>query len=417
MNGTTVSHIPILQPNERSIGPGKPALLGKGKSRLLFVVGAALLVLALIAGVWPRLSEHKIATADTAQLSVPNVTVVSPSAGAPPDGLMLPAEVKPWQEASIFSRVNGYLKSWAVDIGAHVEQDQALAEIDTPDLDHQLEQARSQAALAEKSYELAKSTNEKWQQLFKQGVVSELDAQNTATAEATNKANAEAFAANLRVLEQQVAFKRVTAPFAGTITARNLNVGDLIVANNTSIEMFHIQQDNPLRIYFRVPQANATDIRVGQPIDVVFPDEGGKTVQAKVATTSESIAANSRTLLVELHLDNPDNHIQPGSYAQARLASSSLGQIVTVPNNALLFRAQGLQVGVVKPDNKVELRDLKVGRDFGTTIEVVQGLTPSDRVILNPADSLLTGDVVRVAATSAAAPAPASSPVVEVAKK
>ena len=298
-----------------------------------------------------------------------------------------------------------------VDIGAHVDQDQLLAEVDTPDLDHQLEQARSQAALAQKSFDLAKLTNDKWQQLFKEGVVSDLDAQNTATAQETSRANADAFAANLRVLEQQVAFKRVTAPFAGTITARNLNVGDLIVANNTGMEMFHIQQMNPLRIYFRVPQANATDIRVNQPIDVVFPDQGGKTLQAKVATTSESIAANSRTLLVELHLDNPDNQIPPGSYAQARLTSGSLGQIVTLPNNTLLFRAQGLQVGVVKPDNSVELRDIKVGRDFGTTIEIVQGVTPSDKVILNPADSLVTGDVVRVAA------APAPSRALAVAKK
>jgi len=326
---------------------------------------------------------------------------------------MLPAEVKPWQEASIFSRVNGYLKSWDVDIGAHVEQDQLLAEIDTPDLDHQLEQARSQAALAQKSYDLAKITNEKWQRLWHEGVVAELDADNTATAEATNKANTEAFAANLRVLEQQVAFKRVTAPFAGIITARNTNVGDLIVANNTGMEMFHIQQTNPLRIYFRVPQANATDIHVDQTIDVVFPDLGGKTIPAKVATTSESIAANSRTLLVELHVDNPNNEIQPGSYAQARLTSGQLGQMVTLPNNTLLFRAQGLQVGVVKPDNTVELRDIKVGRDFGTTIEIVQGVTPADKVILNPADSLVTGDVVRVAESST----PASSSGPEVAKK
>jgi membrane fusion protein, multidrug efflux system len=406
MNGTTISNTLLTGPKEQAAGPGK-SVFGKRGSRRLFIIGAALLVLALIAGVLPRLSQRRQATIDTKQLAVPNVSVVSPSAGAPPDGLMLPAEVKPWQEASIFSRVNGYLKSWVVDIGAHVEPDQLLAEIDTPDLDHQLEQARSQAALAQKSFDLAKVTNDKWQQLFKEGVVSDLDAKNTATAQETNKANEEAFAANLRVLEQQVAFKRVTAPFAGTITARNLNVGDLIVANNTGMEMFHIQQTNLLRIYFRVPQANATDIRVGQPIDVVFPDQGGKTLQAKVATTSESITPNSRTLLVELHLDNPDNQIQPGSYAQARLTSDSLGQIVTLPNNTLLFRAQGLQVGVVKPDNSVELHDIKVGRDFGTKIEIVQGVTPSDKVILNPADSLVTGDVVRVAAIPAPSPAPA----------
>jgi RND family efflux transporter MFP subunit len=404
MNGTTISGIPLSTGGlKRSVG----SLLGERGSRRLLIIGGALLIAAIVAGVWPRLSQRRQATADTQQLALQSVTVVSPSVGAPPDGLMLPAEVKPWQEASIFSRVNGYLKSWVVDIGAHVEQDQLLAEVDTPDLDHQLEQARSQAALAQKSSELAKVTNAKFQQLFKQGVVSELDAQNTASAEDTTKANADAFAANLRVLEQQVAFKRVTAPFPGTITARNLNVGDLIVANNTTLEMFHVQQTNTLRIYFRVPQANATDIHVDQPIDVVFPDQAGKTVQAKVATTSESITPNSRTLLVELHLDNPNNQIQPGSYAQVRLTAGALGQLVTVPNNTLLFRAQGLQVGVVRADNSVELRDIKVGRDFGTTIQIVDGVTASDKIILNPADSLLTGDKVRVAAAPASSPSPA----------
>jgi len=314
---------------------------------------------------------------------------------------MLPAEVRPWQEASIFSRVNGYLKSWLVDIGAHVEQDQLLAEIDTPDLDHQLEQARSQATLAQGSSQLAKITNDKWQKLWHEGVVSELDADNTATNQTTTKANADAFAANVRVLEQMVAFKRVTAPFSGVITARNTNVGDLITANNTNMEMFHIQQTNPLRIYFRVPQANSPDIRVGQSIDVVFSDLN-KTLPAKVATTSESITPNSRTLLVELHMDNPSNEIQPGSYAQVRLTSGSLGRVVTLPNNTLLFRAQGLQVGVVKPDNTVELHDIKVGRDFGTTIQVVQGVTPSDKVIVNPSDSLVTGAVVHVSSPTPA---------------
>src|SRR3954470_628047 len=407
MNGTTISHNLLIGHKEQSIGSGEPALFEKRGARRLIMIGGALFCVAIIAGVVPRLSQRRQATTDTKELAIPNVSVVSPSAGAPSDGLMLPAEVKPWQEASIFSRVNGYLKSWAVDIGAHVDQDQLLAEVDTPDLDHQLEQARSQETLAQKSLQQAKSTNDKWQQLWHQGVVAELDAENMATSQATNQANTEAFAANLRVLEQQVAFKHVTAPFAGTITARNLNVGDLIVANNTGMEMFHIQQTNPLRIYFRVPQANVGDIHVGQAIDVVFPDLAGKTLPAKVATTSESIAANSRTLLVELHLDNTNNEIEPGSYAQARLTADSLGQIATLPNNTLLFRAQGLQVGVVKPDNSVELHDITVGRDFGTTIEIVQGITPSDKVIVNPADSLVTGTVVHVAAAIAPSPLPA----------
>ena len=392
------------------VPPNEASFTGQRAFRRFAGVGAAVLLGALVVGFVPRLSQRKQAVSDTNQFAIPTVSVVSPTTGAPPDGLMLPAEVRPWQEASIFSRVNGYLKSWLVDIGAHVEQDQLLAEIDTPDLDHQLEQARSQATLAQGSSQLAKITNDKWQKLWHEGVVSELDADNTATNQETTKANAEAFAANLRVLEQEVAFKRVTAPFPGVITARNTNVGDLITANNTNMEMFHIQQTNPLRIYFRVPQANAPDIRVGQSIDVVFSDLG-KTLPAKVATTSESITPNSRTLLVELHMDNPKNEIQPGSYAQVRLTSGSLGQVVTLPDNTLLFRAQGLQVGVVKPDNSVELHDIKVGRDFGTTIEIVRGVTPSDKVIVNPADSLTTRTLVRVAAPSAASPNP------EVAKK
>jgi membrane fusion protein (multidrug efflux system) len=408
MTTTTLSKVSLEKKpgTETSAPPDKSSFTSQRGFRLIAVIGAAILLGALVVGFVPRLSQRKQAASDTNQLAIPSVSVVSPSTGAPPDGLMLPAEVRPWQEASIFSRVNGYLKSWLVDIGAHVEQDQLLAEIDTPDLDHQIDQARSQATLAQGSSQLAKITNDKWQKLWHEGVVSELDADNTATNQDTTKANAEAFAANLRVLEQQVAFKRVTAPFPGIITARNTNVGDLIVANNTSMEMFHIQQTNPLRIYFRVPQANAPDIRVGQSIDVVFSDLA-KTLPAKVATTSESITPNSRTLLVELHMDNPNNEIQPGSYAQVRLTSGSLGQVVTLPNNTLLFRAQGLQVGVVKPDNTVELRDIKVGRDFGTTIEIVQGVTPSNKVIVNPSDSLTTGTTVRVAAAPAASPSPA----------
>src|SRR6478672_5776355 len=354
MTTTTLGNINSenKQVTGRPVPPEEASFTGRRGFRRIAIVGAAVLLAALVVGFVPRLSLRERAASDTNQLAVPTVSVVSPTTAAPPDGLMLPAEVRPWQEASIFSRVNGYLKSWLVDIGAHVEQDQLLAEIDTPDLDHQLEQARSQATLAQGSSQLAKITNDKWQKLWHEGVVSELDADNTATNQVTTKANAEAFAANLRVLEQQVAFKRVTAPFPGIITARNTSVGDLIVANNTGMEMFHIQQTNPLRIYFRVPQANVTDVRVGQSIDVVFSDLA-KTLPAKVATTSESITPNSRTLLVELHMDNPNNEIQPGSYAQVRL--TSLGQVLTLPNNTLLFRAQGLQVGVVKPDNTVEL--------------------------------------------------------------
>jgi RND family efflux transporter MFP subunit len=294
-----------------------------------------------------------------------------------------------------------------VDIGASVQKDQLLAEIDTPDLDQQLAQAHSQAALAKRSLELAKSTNDKWQKLWHEGVVSQLDAENTATSQGTNQANTEAFAANLRFLEQEVAFKRVTAPFAGTITIRNVNVGDLITANNTNFEMFHIQQTDPLRVYFRIPQTQAPSIAAGQTFHVQVGAESAKTYQGKVISTSEAVSPDSRTMLVQLQVDNPKYELLPGSYATVRVPTNVLGKVLTLPDNTLIFRGMSVQVGVVDAKGVVQLRDIKVGRDFGVQSEILGGVTESDKVIVNPSDSLTTGTIVRVA--SSAAPGPAGA--------
>jgi RND family efflux transporter MFP subunit len=249
--------------------------------------------------------------------------------------------------------------------------------------------------------EQAKSTNIKWQQLFQQGVVSELDSENMATAQATNQANTEAFAANLRFLEQEVAFQRVTAPFSGTITIRNVNVGDLITANNTSIEMFHIQQRDPLRVYFRIPQTQASNLTVGQTFDVQVGAQSAKTYPGKVISTSEAVSPDSRTMLVELQVDNSKNEILPGSYAMVRVPESVLGKVLILPDNTLIFRGKNLQVGVVNDRGVVELRDVRVSRDFGMQSEILSGVTESDKVIVNPSDSLTTGTTVRVAAAPA----------------
>jgi RND family efflux transporter MFP subunit len=398
-------------PGGAGLGSDDKANPVRPRPRLLriMIVGGALLVVALVVGFVPQWRQRQTATADTNQLAVPTVGVVTPTLTTPTSGLNLPAEVKPWQEASIFARANGFLKSWLVDIGAHVDKDKLLAEIDTPDLAQQLNQARSQATLAQKSLEQAKSTNNKWQQLWHQGVVSELDAETMATSLATNQANTEAFAANLRFLEQELAFQRVTAPFAGTITARNANVGDLITANNTGtgMEMFHIQQTDPLRVYFRVPQSEAPNIAVGQAFDVQIGAESAKTYPGKVATTSEAVSPDSRTMLVELQVDNSKNEILPGSYATVRLPANVLGKLLILPDNTLIFRGKNLQVGVVDAKGVVELRDVRVGRDFGIQSEILSGITESDKVIVNPSDSLTTGTTVRVAATAAPSPGPA----------
>jgi RND family efflux transporter MFP subunit len=366
--------------------------------RRILIVGGAVIAIALVVGFIPQLRQRQTAAADTKQLAIPTVAVVSPTVTTPGSGLNLPAEVKPWQEASIFARVNGYLKDWLVDIGAHVEKDQLLADIDTPDLDQQLAQANSQAVLAKRNLDQAKSTNTKWQELYKQGVVSQLDAENQATSQGTNQANTEAFAANLRFLEQEVAFKRVTAPFPGIITIRNVNVGDLITANNTNLEMFHIQQTDPLRVYFRVPQEDASNIAAGQTFDVQVGAQSAKTYPGKVISTSGAVSPDSRTMLVELQVDNSKNEILPGSYATVRVPQVALGKLVTLPDNTLIFRDKSVQVGVVDAKGAVQLRDVKVGRDFGVQSEILSGVTESDKVIVNPSDSLTTGTTVHVAA-------------------
>src|SRR6266566_1618715 len=383
--------------DEHKTGPVR----ARHKRRFILMSGGALLLIALVGGFVPQLRQRQTAAADTKELAIPTVAVVSPTATTPQSGLNLPAEVKPWQEASIFARVNGYLKDWLVDIGAHVEKNQLLAEIDTPDLDQQLSQARSQAVLAKKNLEQAKKTNTKWQELYKEGVVSQLDAENTDTSQGTNQANTEAFAANLRFLEQEVAFKRVTAPFPGIITVRNVNVGDLITANNTSFEMFHIQQTDPLRVYFRIPQEDAANIAAGQTFNVQVGAQSAKTYPGKVISTSGAVSPDSRTMLVELQVENAKNEILPGSYATVRVPQVALGKLITLPDNTLIFRGKSVQVGIVDAKGVVQLRDIKVGRDFGVQSEILSGVSDSDKVIVNPSDSLTTGTIVRLAPSAA----------------
>ena len=398
-----------------SAGPGSDEhktdpIRARGRHRFILLSGGALILIAWAGGFVPQFRQRQIATADTRELAIPTVAVVSPIFTTPDSGLDLPAEVDPWQEAPIYARVNGYLKSWLVDIGAHVKENQLLAEIDTPDLDQQLAQAQSQEVLAQKSLALAKDTNARYQEMFKQGVVSQLDADTQATSQATNQANADAYAANLRFLQQEVAFKRVTAPFTGIVTARNVNVGDLITANNTSFAMFHVEQTDPLRVYFRVPQEEATNITVGQTFDVQVGAESAKTYPGKVISTSGAVSPDSLTMLVELQVDNSKNEILPGSYATIRIPTTVLGKILILPDNTLIFRSTSLQVAVVNANSVVQLRDVKVGRDFGIQSEVLSGVTESDKVIVNPSDSLTTGTTVRVNATKPTASASPKAP-------
>ena len=360
---------------------------------------AVILMGGLALGFVPRLRQRKAANADTSQLLIPTVSVVSPLPEKAGDGLRLPAEIRPWLEASIFARANGYLKSWIADIGAHVETGQLLAQIETPDLDQQLEQARAELALAQANLHLAQTTNERWKELLKTASVSEQEAAEKAAARETAAANVEASRANVRRLEELVSFQRVVAPFAGTITIRAVDVGDLIVAGSGGSQLFHLAQTGKLRVYVRVPEPDALGIASGQDATLTTPESPGREFPAKVVTTSEAISPTSRTLLTELEVDNSQHQILPNSYGEVHFNRNSSDSPLTLPSNALLFRAKGLQVGLVRPDNTVDLRDVQVGRDFGQTVEILAGLTPSDRVVANPSDSLLAGTKVRIQAT------------------
>jgi membrane fusion protein (multidrug efflux system) len=400
MSTTTYNNVNEIPATETKPAPALP----RRRRFYLILIGGVVLVLALIAGFIPRLKQRQMSAADTTQLATATVAVISPISTTPGSGLNLPAEVKSWQEASIFSRVNGYLKSWAVDIGAHVDAGQVLAEVDIPDLQQQMDQAQSQLTLAQHNLQLAKDNNTRFQQLFKQGVVSQMDSDTQSTNQATNQANVDAFTANLKFLQQQVAFQKITAPFPGTITARNVNVGDLITANNTNTEMFHIQQNNPLRVYFRIPQPEAPNISAGQTFDVQVGADGAKTYQGKVSSTSEAVSPDSRTMLVQLQVDNSNNEILPGSYATVRVPAEVMGKVLTVPDNTLIFRGKNLEVAVVDDKGVVQLRDVRVGRDFGVQSEILSGLKESDKVIVNPSDSLTTGTIVHVTVTKTSAP-------------
>ena len=363
--------------------------------RIAFIL-AVLILVGAVAGFIPRLHQRSEAQNDVATLAATTVTLVSPEPGKPSDGLVLPAEVQPIIQASIFARVSGYLKKWNVDIGARVTAGQVLAEIDTPEIDQQLDQARSQLGVAEANLKLAQITDTRWQMLLRSNTVSKQEADEKSAAVAVNAANAEAARANVRRLEETQSFQRVLAPFDGIITVRNVDIGELISIGG-SRELFHLAQTETLRVYVQVPQTQAAGIRTGQTAEVLIPELPNEPFPAIVVTNSEAISANSRTLLTELQVDNSQGRIRIGSYAQVRFASVAAAPVLTLPSSVLIFRSEGLQVGVVDAQGVVELRKVELGRDFGQRVEILSGVTAADKVIATPSDSVINGMTVRVA--------------------
>ena len=364
-------------------------------SKLSALLLAGVVVVAALAGLIPRWHQRAALRLETADLAIPTVTVVSPVASKATAGPPLPAEIKPFIESPIYARASGFLKRWLIDIGAKVEAGQLLAEIETPELDQELARARAELNQAEAALALSKITAARWTDLLKTSSVSEQEAAEKQSDLALKTAAVEAARANVHRLEEMQSFARVTAPFAGTITVRRTDVGELIAAGSTK-ELFRLAQTGTLRVYVRVPQTAARAVFPGQMAEMTVPELPKRVIPAKVVRTAGAMDAQSRTLLTELEVDNSRGEILSGSYAQVRFPEAKLDADLTLPANTLLFRAEGPQVGVVRPDGTVELRNVTVGRDFGPTLEILEGIKPSDRVIVNPFDSLGSGMKVRL---------------------
>lgn len=364
----------------------------------LLIATLILLAVALVFGLVPRLRERHVVAQDSRELAQPSVVVVHPAEGKAGAPIVLSGELKPVAEASIHARVDGYVRRWLVDLGAHVEAGQLLAELDTPDTDRALSQAKAQLVQAEAARDLAFSTTKRWKEMLLAKTVSAQEAEEKSSDFELKKATVEAASANVERLTEVSRFARITAPFAGTITIRTAEVGQLITAGEAQ-ELFRLAQTDKLRVFVRVPQNYARGTTPGQMGELSLPEMPGRTFEGKVIRTAGALDAATRTLLTELEVDNSKNEILAGSYAQVRLADAKPIASTTLPSNTLLFRGEGPSVVIVE-NGRLALRQIKIGRDFGSSVEVESGVTHADQVVVNPSDSLVEGMEVRVGSSN-----------------
>jgi len=365
------------------------------------IAACALLALVVVVGLISRGLAGQSLKTWTAAEAVPTVSVVRPGADLGAHGLVLPGQVQAFFDAPIHARVSGYLKAWYDDIGAKVKAGQVLAIVDTPDLDQQLVQAKADLATAVATQALAKTTAARWNSLLGQDAVSrqETEEKNGDLAEKT--ALVGAAKANVDRLEALESFKRITAPFDGVVTARTTDIGQLIAAGTPNDPgLFTVSDVHRLRIYVSVPQAYAARIRAGDPVSLTVPEYAGRTFQASVVSTSGAIGTQTGALMVEAQIDNADGALKPGDYAQVTFNLPPDAGTLSLPASALMFRHSGMAAAVVGADGKVELRQVTIARDLGTTVDISTGLKPGEAVIDNPPDSLVSGETVRVARTT-----------------
>ena len=366
---------------------------------ILAGAGIALVVAVLILGIQPRIEAREALKKQTLDLNVPTVSVMRPKRGSPTRELVLPGNMQAFVDTPIYARTSGYLKRWTADIGAHVKAGALLAEIDTPEVDDQLQQARADLATAEANYRLAEKTATRWQELLKTGVVSKQMADQTYGDMEAKKAALESARFNVARLEKLHSFKKIFAPYDGVITARNTDVGALIDAGSGSAagkELFHIADTRKLRVYVNIPQAYWREAGPGVEAELTLDEYPGRRFKGTLVRSTQTIDAASRTLLAEVDVANPTGELLSGAYAQVHLKLPAANMILVVPVNALIFRSEGVQVAVVQPDQRVGLKNIVLGRDLGTEVEVASGLEEGEAVILNPSDSLAAGTQVRV---------------------
>ena len=380
----------------------------QGSSHRTALSLVALLVIALVAlavwGIAARARALADVTRETEQLAVTSVAVVHPTRGASQQEIVLPGNAQPLADAPILARTDGYLRKWYVDIGARVKAGQLLAEIDTPEVDQQLAQARADLAQAEANLRLAETTAQRYDGLMQSDSVSRQDYDNAKGNLEARRATVESSRFNVKRLVQLTDFKQIRAPFDGVITARNIDVGALVTAGGAARELFHIASVKTLRVFVNVPQVYSPQTTPGLTADLTFQQYPGRRFTGTLVRSSQSIDQASRTLLVEIDVDNPAGELLPGSYVQAHLKLAASQAIVRVPVNALLFRSEGAQVATVDRDNKVRLQKVNIQRDLGTELEVASGLSGDEQVVVNPPDSIAEGQTVRVVTSSPGAP-------------
>ena len=334
------------------------------------------------------------------QRSVPVVRTITPQAGAAAEGLELPGQLFAYNEAPIYARVPGYLKSWNEDIGAKVKSGQLLAVIDAPELDQELAQAKANLATVQANLKLAQVTSQRFQDLVSEDAVSKQDADEKSGDLAAKTAAVQAAQANVQRLQALEGFKRIVAPFDGVVTERNANIGALVNAGagaNTGSSLFKVADVHLLRVYTHVPQSYSAQVKVGMKASLTLPQYANRTFPATVVSDAGAVSDQSGTLLVELEMQNPDGALKPGDFAQVRFDLPPASGVVRVPASALIFRSQGLQIATVTPDGRAHLHAASVARDLGNQVELNSGVTPDEKVIDTPPDSLQDGDLVRIA--------------------